>query len=220
MANVSGSMCLAVVEDQLFTREITIDLLREHYGANLGVFGFATVEGLLEHEGSRFDLVVLDLQLREGGPSLQDKDAVYTVAQLAPVLVFSSLESGEALQRAHAAGAMGYVSKDTASPRVLIDGIDAVLAGQPFVDPVLLVKIGASARKQLTARQQEVLRLEALGCKLGKIAIELDPPLTEAGVRRHIERIVEIHPDCAKQADRVRLAINLGLVTPWEASQR
>jgi DNA-binding NarL/FixJ family response regulator len=215
---VSGSVHLAVVEDQLFTREITIDLLREHYGVGGGVFGFATVEELLEHEGGRFDLVVLDLQLREGG--LQDKDAVHTVAQLAPVLVFSSLESGEALQRAHAAGAMGYVSKDTASPRTLIDGIDAVLAGQPFVDPALLVKIGANARKQLTARQQEVLRLEALGCKLGKIALELDPPLTEAGVRRHIERIVDIHPDCAKQADRVRLAINLGLVTPWETSQR
>jgi DNA-binding NarL/FixJ family response regulator len=218
MAKGRGSVRLAIVEDQLFTREITVGLLRERYGAGADAFGFATVEELLEHEGGRFDLVVLDLQLREGG--LQDKDAVHKVAQIAPVLVFSSLESGEALQRAHEAGAMGYVSKDTASPQALIDGIDAVLAGQPFVDPALLVKIGAVARKQLTARQQEVLRLEALGCKVGKIALELDPRLTEAGVRRHIERIVAIHPDCAKQADRVRLAINLGLVTPWEASQR
>ena len=65
-----------------------------------------------------------------------------------------------------------------------------------------------------------MLRLEALGCKVPQIAIAIDPPLTSAGVRRHIERIVEIHPDCAKQADRVRLAINLGLVTPWELSRR
>jgi DNA-binding NarL/FixJ family response regulator len=218
MAEVSGSVRLAVVEDQRFTREMTIDLLREHYGAGGEVFGFATVEELLDHERGRFDVVVLDLQLREGG--LQDRDAVHAVAQVAQVLVFSGLESGEALQRAQTAGAMGYVSKDTARADTLIDGIDAVLAGRPFVDPALLAKIGASARRQLTLRRQEVLRLEALGCKLAQIALALDPPLTEAGVRRHIERIVEIHPDCAKQADRVRLAINLGLVTPWEVSQR
>jgi DNA-binding NarL/FixJ family response regulator len=218
MVGVSGSVRLAVVEDQLFTRELTIDLLRGHYSDSGEVLGFATVEELLEHEQGQFDVVVLDLQLREGG--LQDTDAVSAVAQVAPVLVFSGLESGEALQRAHTAGAMGYVSKDTARASTLIDGIDAVLAGQPFVDPALLVKIGASARKQLTSRQQEVLRLEALGCKLAQIAIELDPPLSEAGVRRHIERIVETNRDYAKQADRVRLAINLGLVTPWEVSQR
>jgi len=218
MSGVSGSVRLAVVEDQRFTREITIDLLREHYRDSGEVLEFATVEELLEHEQGQFDVVVLDLQLRAGG--LQDTDAVHAVAQVARVLVFSGFESGEALARAHAAGAMGYVSKDTAQTSTLIDGIHAVLAGRPFVDPALLAKIGASARKQLTPRRQEVLRLEALGCKLAQIALELDPPLSEAGVRRHIERIVEIHPDCAKQADRVRLAIDLGLVTPWEVSQR
>jgi len=214
---VSRSVRLAVVEDQLFTRERTISLLREHYGARGEVVGFANVEELLG-AGDGFDVVVLDLQLRDGG--LEGRNAVQAVAEHARVLVFSGLESGEALQRAQTAGALGYVSKDTAQARTLIDGVDAVLSGESFVDPALLAKIGASARKQLTPRQQEVLRLEALGCKLAQIALELDPPLTEAGVRRHIERIVELHPDRGKQADRVRLAIDLGLVTPWEVSQR
>jgi DNA-binding NarL/FixJ family response regulator len=215
---VNGCVRLAVVEDQLFTRETTVSLLREHYGPSGTVLGFANVEELLDAGDDRFDVVVLDLQLREGG--LEGRDAVHALAQFTRVLVFSGLESGEALQRAQAAGAMGYVSKDTAKASTLIDGVDSVLAGEPFVDPALLAKIGASARKQLTPRQQEVLRLEALGCKLAQIAQELDPPLTEAGVRRHIERIVEIHPACGKQADRVRLAVGLGLVTPWEISQR
>jgi DNA-binding NarL/FixJ family response regulator len=138
------------------------------------------------------------------------------VVDHARVLVFSGLASGEALERAQAAGASGFVSKDTADAETLMAGIDAVVAGSSFVDPALLERVGATARKQLTRRQQEVLRLEALGCKLQQIARALDPPLTEAGVRRHIERIVKIHPDCAKQADRVRLAIQLGLVSPWE----
>lgn len=212
---MSETVRLAVVEDQLFTREVTIKLLHLHYGDSSEVVGFATVEELLDWDGSEFDVVVLDLQLRRG--SLEGSDAIRAAMDRAPVLVFSSLESGEALERAHAAGALGYVSKDTAGEQALFDGVDAVLTGDSFVDPELMVRIGASARKQLTPRQQEVLRLEALGCTVSQIALKLG--LSEAGVRRHIERIVEIHPDCAK-AERVRLAIELGLVTPWETSQR
>lgn len=215
---MSPGLRLAVVEDQAFTRQTTIEIIQARFGPPSEVVGFATVEELLEDRAERFDLVVLDLQLREGG--LEGRAAVEAVARHAKVLVFSGLASGEALERAQAAGAVGYVSKDTAEIETLINGIDTVLAGSHFVDPALLVRIGASARKQLTPRQQEVLRLEALGCKVPQIAIALEPPLTSAGVRRHIERIVEIHPDCAKQADRVRLAINLGLVTPWEVSLR
>jgi len=215
---MSGVLRLAVVEDQAFTREVTVDRLRERYGSGADVVAFATVEELLAAPGGGFDVVVLDLQLRDG--QLEGADAVREVAKRDKVLVFSGLASGEALERAQAAGACGYVSKDTAEVAVLLQAIDSVIAGDHFVDPGLLERVGAAARKQLTLRQQEVLRLEALGCKLRQIANALDPPLTEAGVRRHIERIVEIHPDCAKQADRVRLAMQLGLVSPWEVYAR
>jgi two-component system invasion response regulator UvrY len=204
---------LAVVEDHRYIRETTVDLLRARYPTAV-VAGFANLEDMLAVADGRYDVVVLDLQLAGGG--VEGNEAVRVAARHGSVLVFSSLTSGEALQRAHAAGARGYVSKDTPPVRV-VEGVEAVLAGQPFVDPELQTKIGASARKLLTERQQEVLRLEALGCSVAQIALELD--LTEAGVRRHIERIVEIHPDRAK-ADRVRLAIELGLVTPWEISRR
>lgn len=215
---MSGPVRLALVEDQAFTRQTTIEILRRHYGPDAEVAGFPTVEELLEAGAERFDVVVLDLQLRGG--DLEGPAAVAAVARCARVLVFSALASGEALERAQVAGARGYVSKDTADEHALIAGIDAVRSGSWFVDSELLARLGASARKQLTPRQQQVLRLEALGCKLPQIALALDPPLTAAGVRRHIERIVEIHPDCAKQADRVRLAIQLGLVSPFELSQR
>jgi DNA-binding CsgD family transcriptional regulator len=100
---------------------------------------------------------------------------------------------------------------------VLAAAIGQVLDGGQFFDPELTVRIGAAARRHLTPRQQDVLRLEALGRTFRQIARALG--LSEAGVRRHIEHIVEIHPDYAKQADRVRLAIELGLVSPWENYQ-
>ena len=176
------------------------------------------MEELLEDGADRFDLVVLDLQLRGGG--LEGRAAVAAVASDTKVLVFSGLASGEALQRAQAAGARGYVARTPPEVECLIDGIEAVLVGLDFVDPTLLTQSARALANSSAPRQQEVLRLEALGCKVPQIALALDPPLTSAGVRRHIERIVEIHPDCAKQADRVRLAIDLGLVTPWEVSRR
>jgi DNA-binding NarL/FixJ family response regulator len=204
---------LAVIDDHRFLRETTVDLLRARY-PTAAVVGYTNVEEMLKAEDGPFDVVVLDLQLPGGG--VEGDDAVRVATQHGRVLVFSSLTSGEALERAHKAGAQGYVSKDT-PPFTVVEGVEAVLAGRPFVDPGLQAKIGARARKLLTERQQEVLRLEALGCSVAQIALELN--LSEAGVRRHIERIIEIHPDRGK-ADRVRLAIELGLVTPWAVSQR
>jgi DNA-binding NarL/FixJ family response regulator len=211
---VSGLRRVAVVEDQAFTREVTAAHLRSHLGPACRVEAYPTVEELLAADPAGCDVVVLDLQLR--GADLEGPAAVRAVATHTTVLVFSGLASGEVLEQAQAAGAAGYVSKDTADPAALIAGIETVAAGGVFVDPGLLERVGAAARKVLTPRQQEILRLEALGCKLLQIARACDPPLTEAGVRRHIERIVEIHPDCARQSDRVRLAIQLGLVSPWE----
>jgi DNA-binding NarL/FixJ family response regulator len=206
---------LALVEDEHLTREVYAELLTARYPAAVEVVGFATVEELLDGEDERFDLVLLDLQLRDG--CLQGSAAVEAVAQRYRVLVLSSLESGEALERAHTAGASGYVSKDTARMQTVIDAVRAVLAGDSYVDPELLAKIGTSARKQLSARQQEVLRHEALGQSDKQIAVELG--LKPSGVRRHIEAIIRIYPDRAK-SDRTRLAIELGLATPWEISRR
>lgn len=136
---------LAVVEDQLFTRQTTIEIIQARVGPLSEVVGFATAEALLAAGAGSFDLVVLDLQLREGG--LEGTAAVAAVAQHTKVLVFSGLASGEALQRAQSAGASGYVSKDTADSACLLGGLDAVLSGSHFVDPGLLARIGASARK-------------------------------------------------------------------------
>jgi two-component system, NarL family, response regulator DesR len=203
---------LAVVEDQALTRGLVVERLGDRYGRAGSVSGFASVEQLAA-SGQDFDVVVLDLQLRGG--RAENADAVRAVARISKVVVFSGQESAEAVQRAQAAGALGYVGKESDNAvEVLAAAIGRVLDGGQFLDPELAARIGAAARRHLTPRQQEVLRLEALGRTIRQIARALG--LSEAGVRRHIEHIVEIHPDCAKQADRVRLAVELGLVSPWE----
>jgi DNA-binding NarL/FixJ family response regulator len=203
---------LAVVEDEALTREVTVERLTARFGCEAAVDGFVSVEQMLA-TGVGFDVVVLDLQLRGGG--VENADGVRAVAQVSRVVVFSGKETAESLQRARDAGALAFVGKETSdAAAMLVTAIRHALRGEPFLDPDLAARIGASARRQLTPRQQEVLRLEALGRTTQQIARVLD--LSAAGVRRHIERIVETHPDCAKQADRVRLAVELGLVSPWE----
>jgi len=203
---------LAVVEDQTLTRETTVERLGVRFGTDVSVQGYANVEQMLAARLD-FDVVVLDLHLRGGGA--ENADAVRLAAQSSRVVVLSGHESAEAVQRAVAAGALGYVSKEsTDSIGTLARAIAHILDGKPYFDSELQDRMGAAARRQLSPRQQEVLQLEALGRTTRQIARALN--LSEAGVRRHVERIIEIHPDCAKQADRVRLAVELGLVSPWE----
>jgi DNA-binding NarL/FixJ family response regulator len=212
---VAAVIKLAVVEDQALTRDLILQRLRQHYGGAGSVTGFESVEQLAA-AGQEFELVVLDLQLRGG--RAENADAVRVAARMSKVVVFSGQESAEAVQRAQAAGALGYVGKESDDALgLLAAAISAVLDGGQYFDADLASRIGAAARRHLTPRQQEVLRLEALGRTIRQIARALG--LSEAGVRRHIEHIVEIHPDCAKQADRVRLAVTLGLVSPWEDYQ-
>jgi DNA-binding NarL/FixJ family response regulator len=206
---------LAVVEDEALTREVTVERLGARFGAAASVDGFSSVEQMLA-AGHDFDVVVLDLQLRGG--VVENAEGVRAVAQVSRVVVFSGKETAEALQRAQGAGALGFVGKETSDAAAVLEtAIGHALRGERFLDPELAARIGAAARRQLTPRQQEVVRLEALGRTTGQIARALG--LSVAGVRRHVERIIEIHPDCAKQADRVRLAVELGLVSPWEDYQ-
>lgn len=214
MNGLAPDVRIDLVEDQAFTRGLTVERLAEIAGPAARVRGFATVEDLRDADDPA-DIVVLDLQLEGGG--IEGYAAIELLVQRSqPVVVLSGLHSGEALARAQAAGAQAYVGKDAGGMDDLVVAIAEVLAGRNHVDAKLMEGIRRKAHKTLTPRRQEVLRLEALGLKAAAIAHALEPHLTVRGVRQHLEAIVEIYPECAKQADRVRLAIALGLVTPWE----
>lgn len=212
---MSERVRIAVVEDQELDREAATNALNGRYGETAEVIVFETVEEVLAYDGQHFDIVVLDLQLRDG--VLEGNDAVKAVTQRAPVLVYSGLNSGEAMYSAREAGARGYASKDTSGTKTMIEGVEAVLAGGTFTDPVLMEKLNASTQKVLTKREQQVLRLEALDLTATQIARELG--ISPNTVRSHQERISAIYPDRAK-GGRILLAIKLGLLSPFEDPRR
>jgi DNA-binding NarL/FixJ family response regulator len=212
-------LSIALVEDQALVRGLAVEGLLEHFGrTRCAVGGFSCVEDLLATDRS-YDVVLLDLQLKGGGVEGNDAVRVLTERGLR-VVVLSGLASWEAVEGATGAGAWGFVTKDIGDIADVAAAVVDVHAGRRHLQPALLEKLIATGRRALTARQQQVLRLEALGLTIGQIARALDPPLKQAGVKRHIEKIVESYPQYRKQASRVQLAIWLGLVTPWEVYRR
>ena len=212
MSGLPLTVRIDVVEDQKFVRNPAIRDLQARAGPQARVRGFASVEELVA-AGDPADVVVLDLGLNTGG--LEGFAAIEMLTRAGQaVLVLSGSRSAEVIERAHAAGARGYVGKDFAGIDDVVVAIGEVLVGRYYVDPKLLEHVGAAARKKLTPRQQEVLRLEALGLSFREIGLRLY--LAEATIKHRIEEIKVIYPDCGKQTERARLAIRLGLVTPWE----
>jgi DNA-binding NarL/FixJ family response regulator len=133
------------------------------------------------------DLVLLDIAL----PELNGIDATARIRHASPrtlVLIVSALCTSEYLHRAFAAGAAGYVRKQSTG-RELIDAVRAVSAGRRHLSPGLaaLLASGSGGRsprgpvERLSAREREIVQLVVEGKSSARIAalIGLSRPTVE-----------------------------------------
>jgi DNA-binding NarL/FixJ family response regulator len=132
------------------------------------------------------DVVVIDVSM----PGLSGIEAIERITQDCPrvkVLALTMHEERGYLSRVLRAGAAGYALKRSASSE-LVRAIRAVVGGERYVDPslagVLLANFasrssrgrdaeGVSSVGELTSREEEVLRLLALGHSNKEIAASL-----------------------------------------------
>lgn len=167
------------------------------------------------------DLVILDIAL----PDRTGLDLTGEIKRISPktiIMIVSMHSKVDYIVKAFQAGATGYVVKDSAAER-LLQGIDAVLKGEYFLDssvshkvvkrlmefPKEEAKITDRGYDALTTREQEVMVLLAEGHSAREVAEKLFvSPRTVENHRSSIMRKLDLHSN----HDLIRYAAKLGLI--------
>jgi DNA-binding NarL/FixJ family response regulator len=169
------------------------------------------------------DVVLLDIAL----PGLNGLDVTERVKKQFPsvrVLLLSMHNSEEYVLRAMRLGAAGYLLKDT-SPAELEMALRAVARGEAYLSPAIsrhvidgyiqrtssnITTESAADAHHLSPRQQEVLKLIAIGCTTKEIAHRLG--ITAKTVDAHRTSLMK-ELDIHEIASLVRYAIRIGLIS-------
>jgi DNA-binding NarL/FixJ family response regulator len=180
-----------VVDDHHVVRAGLAQLLEgaedvEVAGAAAG--GAEAVAGL---EETRPDVVLMDLSM-PGMDGIEATQAVLAARPETRVVMLTSFTDRERILAALDAGATGYLLKD-AEPDELLRGIRAAAQGEsPLAPKAATTVLSARAERrdaELTAREQEVLRLVGAGLPNKLIARELE--ISEKTVKAHLTNVFQ-----------------------------
>ena len=177
-------------------------------------------ETLAQSEVLQPDLILLDLSM----PGMGGMDILPTLRRLAPsskILILTMHDDKHYIQQALQSGASGYVLKKAADTE-LITAIRAVLMGEIYVHHSMMrflledVLPGRDFNDQtdlwesLSDREQEVLRLVALGFTSAEIAekLTLSAKTIETYRARGMEKL-----GLRNRAALVRFALSRGLIS-------
>lgn len=160
--------------------------------------GDEILDAALEH---RPDVALLDVQM----PGSDGIAAARTLRERLPgvkVLMVTTFGRPGYLRHAMAAGASGFVVKDTPA-RELADAVRRVHGGLRVVDPALAAESLATGEGPLTARETDVLPAARSGATVSELARRLF--LSEGTVRNYLSTAIG-KTGAATRAEAVRLA--------------
>ena len=154
---------------------------------------------------TRPDVALLDVEM----PGLDGVAAARELHRVVPgcrVLMVTTFGRAGYLRQAMAAGASGFIVKDTPA-RQLADAVRRVYAGLRVVDPALAAQSLAQGDSPLTDREADVLRSARDGGTVADIARDLH--LSEGTVRNHLSSAIG-KTGARTRAEAVRLAVDNG----------
>jgi two-component system, NarL family, response regulator NreC len=170
------------------------------------------MDAVTQHvQGHEPQVLVLDLSMPDGS-SIRAISRLRERAPATQIVVTTSEQNPLFAQRAFAAGALGYVSKELADDE-LPQAVRAAARGEEFVSPPVAARLDVLHRSltddALTPREVEVLRLIALGHTSVEVARKLHlSPRTVETHRANIHRKLEF----STRAELVRYALRRGLL--------
>jgi two-component system response regulator DesR len=151
------------------------------------------------------DVALLDVEM----PGMDGVAAARELHRALPtcrVLMVTTFGRAGYLRQAMAAGAGGFIVKDTPA-RQLADAVRRVHEGLRVVDPALAAQSLAQGDSPLTDREADVLRSARDGGTVADIARELH--LSEGTVRNHLSSAIG-KTGARTRAEAVRLAVDNG----------
>ena len=212
---------ILIVDDHPLVREGLNSILKPapEYEV-VGQAGNAS-DGIRMVKNLKPDLVLLDLGLPDKS-GLELSRQIRNISPSTRILIVSMHSKVDYIVKAFEAGATGYMTKETATER-LLKGIEHVLNGEYFMDgavshavveklmqtPEKEMKITDAGYETLTSREQEVMVLLAEGYSARDAAAKLFiSPKTVENHRTNIMSKLGIH----SSLELVRYAARLGLV--------
>ena len=211
MSAAADRLRVVIVDDQPVIRSGLAMIVSSHDDLEVvgeAADGRAGIDLVLEQ---RPDVVLMDIQM----PELDGVEATRRLVRHgtdARVLILTTFGKEQYVFDAFEAGAAGFLLK-TAEPRLIVDAIRTVAAGNSLLAPQLTQQIIESylagrkavepppAYDRLTEREREVLRCLAGGLSNAEIGRELF--IGEGTVKTHVARIL----DKLELRDRVQAVV-------------
>ncbi|MEJ1929233.1 response regulator transcription factor [Nostoc sp. NIES-2111] len=167
--------------------------------------GATAIEAILR---LRPDVSLVDLQM----PEVEGPEVVRQVRAIWPearILILTTYDFDEDIERALRNGARGYLLKDTLGPE-LARCIREVHAGRTCIAPAVAGKlVQRMTQVHLTMREAQVLRLVADGNANKEIASQLD--ISEATVKLHLSNLFQ-KLGAQSRTEAVKIGVRRGLI--------
>ena len=212
---------ILIVDDHPLVREGLKSILKPAAGYEVvGQAGNAR-DTIPMVENLKPDLVLLDLVLPDKS-GLELSREIRSISPPTRIMIVSMHSKVDYIVKAFQAGATGYMTKESATER-LLQGIESVLNGEYFMDgavshsvvekliqtPEKEIKITDAGYETLTQREQEIMVLLAEGYSAKEAAAKLFiSPKTVENHRSNIMNKLGLH----SSMELVRYAAKLGLV--------
>lgn len=212
--SADGNIRLLLVDDHTVVRAGYRVLLQDERGIEIVAEADSGEQAYKLYTELQPDIVVMDLSL----PGMGGLEATRRIVARDPharVLIFSMHEDAAFVEQSLAAGARGYITKSSA-PESMADAVLTLMRGETYLDRRLAQTLASSARRaelvsQLSAREFDILRMQAQGMNNGQIAERLClSSKTIANYATRIRRKLRVRSD----AELVLLAIRHGLIAP------
>ena len=199
---------IVVADDHPIVRQGIVANLKEQREMKVVAEGSDGDEALALIKRHMPDVVLLDLRM----PRMDGLAVVAEVAALhlqTKVIVMTTFESQEDIQRAVRAGARAYLLKDC-TQQTLLEAIRRVYLGEVFLLPQIAQKLVDRIQKpQISPRELEVLKSVASGRSNKEIGVQLF--IGEGTVKTHVASLLE-KLGVTGRTSAVREAVRLGLV--------